>query len=121
MSDGVKLVVWPLVLGAYVVAMVVTLALVTPFEPSAPAAPAGSPSATAGDVDRGETVYQQSCAGCHGDDGSGGIGPAVAGSGLTEAQIVAQIRSGGGAMPPALVTGQDEADVAAYVGQLAGG
>jgi mono/diheme cytochrome c family protein len=115
-SDGLKLLVWPLALGAYVVAMVVTLALVTPFEPQAPAA--ASDGVATGDVYRGETVYQGSCASCHGDRGEGGTGPALAGSGLAVSQITAQIRSGGGAMPPALVTGQEEADVAAFVAQL---
>ena len=60
MSRGWQLALWPLVLGAYVVAMVVVLALVHPFEPEAPAAAAGE---AAGDVYRGETVYLQSCAG----------------------------------------------------------
>jgi mono/diheme cytochrome c family protein len=118
-SDGAKLVVWPLALGAYVVAMVVVLAVVTPFEPQAPAA--ASDGVATADVYRGETVYQRSCASCHGDSGRGGIGPGLAGSGLTASQIAAQIRSGGGAMPPALVTGQEEADVAAFVAQLAAG
>ena len=116
MSRGWQLALWPLVLGAYVVAMVVVLALVRPFEPEAPAAAAG---AAPGDVYRGETVYLQSCAGCHGASGQGGVGPALAGSGIDAARVAAQVRSGGGVMPAGLVTGQDEADVAAFVAQLA--
>lgn len=112
MSRGWQLALWPLVLGAYVVAMVVVLAVVRPFEPEAPAA-------AAGDVYRGETVYLQSCAGCHGASGQGGVGPALAGSGIDAARAAAQVRSGGGMMPAGLVTGQDEADVAAFVAQLA--
>ena len=49
------------------------LAKWVPFEPSAPtAAPA------AGNVARGATVFAENCAGCHGADASGDVGPALA-------------------------------------------
>ena len=115
MSRGLKLALWPVVLGAYVVAMVVVLAQLHPFRPAATAAVT---SVAAGDVYRGETVYQRDCAGCHGAGGEGGAGPALVGTGLAAATVVAQIRSGGGIMPAALVTGQEEADVVEYVVQL---
>ncbi len=117
MSRGVQLALWPVVLGAYVVAMVVGLAHVHPFAPQAPAV---VPGRVTGDVYRGQTVYERACAGCHGDSGQGGVGPALAGSGLTVTAVRAQVESGGGVMPAALVTGQDEADVAVFVAQLAG-
>ena len=37
------------------------------------------------------------------------------GATLTLARVKAQIDAGGGAMPPAIVTGRDEEDVLAYV------
>jgi cytochrome c oxidase subunit II len=47
-----------------------------------PTPPPGTPTAlveAAGGIDGG-AVYEQSCAGCHGGDGSGGIGPRLAGT-----------------------------------------
>lgn len=49
----------------------------------------------------GQDVYQQQCAQCHGQNGRGGIGPALAGDqNLQDAQwVVDQILHGGGGMP----------------------
>ncbi|MEX2534390.1 MAG: c-type cytochrome [Trueperaceae bacterium] len=49
----------------------------------------------------GEQVYQQQCAQCHGQEGEGGTGPALAGNeNLQDAQtVVGQILQGGGGMP----------------------
>ncbi len=47
-----------------------------------PAAPPGTPPAVVaatGGIDGG-ALYGRSCAGCHGGDGSGGIGPRLAGT-----------------------------------------
>ena len=33
------------------------------------------------DLDEGASVFASSCSGCHGADGSGGVGPALAGEG----------------------------------------
>jgi len=71
-----------------------------------------------GDVYRGETIFGQSCAGCHGAGGKGGVGPRLAGDPITLPRVKAQIDAGGGAMPPRLVTGQKERDVLAYVATL---
>src|SRR5918911_1149613 len=69
-----------------------------------------------GDAYQGETVFQQTCAGCHGAGGKGGgIGPRLAGAAIPLAVAKAQIDNGGGAMPPRLVTGQKERDVLAYL------
>ena len=49
---------------------------------NSPTAPPATPAAAveaAGGIDGGE-LYGKSCAGCHGGDGSGGIGPRLAGS-----------------------------------------
>ena len=45
----------------------------------------------------------------------GGVGPQLAGAGLTEDQIREQVINGGGAMPPGLAQGQDLDNVTAYV------
>ena len=104
---------------ACVAGAVFALAEAHPFTPGA--APA-SGTVAPGDLYRGETVFQKSCASCHGEQGAGGgIGPRLAGGGLSAVAIQARIRTGGGAMPAALVSGRDESDVVAYVAALAGG
>jgi cytochrome c551 len=97
-------------------AAVFGLALWSPFSPSTPDAPAGSGN---GDPARGATIFAASCAGCHGADATGGVGPALRGSGLTAAEVSAVVASGRGAMPAGIVSGQDAADVAAHVASLA--
>ena len=104
----------PVLVGATVVAAVFLLAQWPIFEPSEP-----STTTAAGDPARGQVVFEGECAGCHGADGEGGTGPALARSGLTAAEIGATVRQGAGIMPPALVSGQDEADVVAYVESIA--
>ena len=65
-------------------------------------------------------------AGCGGDDdgdraadhrgtAGGGVGPMLAGAGLTEQEIRDQVINGGGAMPAGLAQGQDLDNVVAYV------
>jgi mono/diheme cytochrome c family protein len=86
----------------------------------APAAVATAGPVALGDVYQGETVFQQTCAACHGAAGAGGgIGPRLQSSGITPATIQARIRAGAGAMPPALVSGRAEADIVAYVASIA--
>jgi len=84
-----------------------------------PGTPKATGSVVLGDQYRGETIFSQTCAGCHGAGGKGGgIGPRLIGLPLTIAQVKAQIDDGGGSMPPKLVTGPKEADVLAYVATL---
>ena len=72
-----------------------------------------------GDQYRGQTVFTQSCAGCHGQDGKGGgIGPKLAGSGIALAAAKSQIDNGGGAMPAGIVSGRQEEDVLAYLATI---
>jgi len=92
------------------------LALWHPFSPSAPAPPAGE--RPTGDAGRGAVVFAERCAGCHGADADGGIGPALRGSGQTAADVAAVVATGRGTMPAGLVTGRDAADVATYVATL---
>ncbi len=61
---------------AAVTAVVIAL-LFTNSPTPAPPAPAAAVEASGG-IDGG-ALYQQRCAGCHGGDGSGGIGPRLAG------------------------------------------
>src|SRR5699024_10871647 len=53
-----------------------------------------------------DEAYANSCAGCHGDDLSGAMGPdlTAVGGKLSEADIEAIINDGLGAMPPATVS-----------------
>lgn len=112
-----RLAALPLVLFAYVSAMVFGLAKAHPFSPGL--AVPSTTQVTLGDAYLGETVFQGTCASCHGVGGTGGgIGPTLAGRGLDLSAVEAQIRAGGGAMPGGLVTGDDLADVLAYVAQI---
>ena len=84
----------------------------------APSVPkgAGAATITLGDPYQGELAFVATCAGCHGDGGAGGgIGPRLAGTGLSAALIQSRIERGAGAMPAGLVEGRREADVLAYV------
>ena len=68
------------------------------------------------DATRGEALFAEKCASCHGEAGAGGgVGPALAGSELTLSQARTKILDGGGVMPPRLVQGQDLEDVLAYL------
>jgi len=83
----------------------------------APSTPSGTAVALApGNAANGKAVFAETCAGCHGDAGAGGgVGPKLAGAGLTAAIVQARIDSGAGVMPAGLVEGTREADVIAYV------
>lgn len=58
----------------------------------------GEETATAGDVDA-EGIARDNCASCHGQDFSGGMGPALAGTGLAEDEFTSIVRDGQGSMP----------------------
>ena len=105
----------PVLVGVAVAAGTFVLAQARIFEPSAPAAG----TAAGGDIYRGEIVYERECAACHGTGGAGGgVGPRLQGSGLDAAAVATAVQQGRGVMPAALVSGQDEADVVAYVVSL---
>jgi mono/diheme cytochrome c family protein len=101
----------PVLAGGAVVVGVLALAQAKVFAPSQPSA---APTAT-GDAGRGQTVFRENCAGCHGDSGQGGVGPQLASSGVDAAQVTAAVQQGRGVMPAGLVSGQEQADVVAYV------
>jgi len=102
----------PILIGGAVAVGTFALAQAQIFAPSS--APAGS--AAAGDSARGGTVFQRECAGCHGDGGKGGgVGPALFETGLDAVEVSAVVQQGRGVMPAGIVTGQEQADVVAYV------
>jgi mono/diheme cytochrome c family protein len=111
-----RLVVVPLVLLVVVWGATFALAKAHLAKPGTPKAATGS--VALGDPYRGEVVFGQTCAPCHGAGGNGGIGPRLKGDAITIAAVKAQIDNGGGAMPPKLVTGKQEQDVLAYVATL---
>jgi mono/diheme cytochrome c family protein len=104
----------PILVGGGIAAATFALAQAQVFAPSAPA----SAPAT-GDATRGQVVFERECAGCHGTAGTGGgVGPMLAGAGLDAATVTAAVAQGRGVMPAGLVSGQDEADVVAYVASI---
>jgi mono/diheme cytochrome c family protein len=108
-----RLVVTPAVLFAVFAGAAFGLAELHPAKPGTPKA---TGAVEVGDSYRGETLYAQNCASCHGQGGAGGgIGPRLAGAPITLAAAKAQIDNGGGAMPAGLVKGQQEKDVLAYL------
>lgn len=73
---------------------------------------------TASAESAGADIYAENCAGCHAEDGSGGVGPAVAGSEyvMDDAAVVAQIFYGSGFMPPYdFLSDEEVADLVNYM------
>lgn len=58
----------------------------------------GGEQASTGDFDA-EGFARDNCASCHGQDFSGGMGPALAGTSLDEATFTETVRNGKGSMP----------------------
>ena len=100
----------PILVGAAIVVATFALAQAEVFAPST-----SSDAAVTGDVGRGEAVFGRECAGCHGDQGVGGAGPALVDTGLDATEVAAAVQQGRGIMPAGIVTGQEQADVVAYV------
>jgi len=106
----------PITLLVCVAGAVFALAQGRFLAPSAPTGTGAAASIAPGDAYQGELVFVSTCAGCHGDGGvGGGVGPRLAGSGLSAALIQARIEKGAGTMPAGLVEGTGVADVLAYV------
>jgi ubiquinol-cytochrome c reductase cytochrome c subunit len=102
----------PIVVGGAIAVGTFALAQAEVFAPSAPAGGA----ALTGDVVRGQAVFERECASCHGPGGAGdGVGPMLAGVGLDAATAASVVEQGRGIMPAGLVSGQEQADVVAYV------
>ncbi|MDX6513855.1 MAG: cytochrome [Gaiellaceae bacterium] len=115
-----RLVLVPLVLFLAFSGTAFALAQLHPAKPGQPKVAGGN--IALGDAYNGETVFQQSCASCHGAGGKGGgVGPPLAGAQISVAAARAQIENGGSVMPGGLVKGQDERDVLAYLASILAG
>lgn len=69
-----------------------------------------------GDAAAGKATFEGVCQGCHANGGNdAGVGPKLAGVGLTADAIKTQIVNGKGVMPGGLVSGADLDNVTAYV------
>lgn len=113
-----RLVVIPALLLLGVSGLVYGIAQEHPARSDAPAA------AQAGDdpVSRGEALFAENCAACHGDSGrNASVGPDLAGNPVSIEDAQEQIETGGGGMPAALVEGQDLEDVLAYLETIRAG
>lgn len=109
-----RLVLVPLLLFLGVVAVVFTLAELHLAKPGLPS----SGSVRLGDPYKGQIIFSQKCAGCHGQDGKGGTGPKLAGTPFPLTAAKAQIDNGGSVMPAGLVSGSQERDVLAYLATI---
>ena len=116
MSRPVRLLVVPLVLLLTVSGTAFGLSKLHLAKPGKPAA---TGDVVLGDSYAGQLVFEQTCAGCHGDGGEGGgIGPRLKDNPISLAAAKARVEAGGGAMPPSLVRGQQLEDVLAYLATL---
>jgi mono/diheme cytochrome c family protein len=112
-SRAVRLIIVPAILFAGVSAAVFTLAQWHPAKRESQTQTAVSVTA---DPVRGEQVFAENCATCHGEGGSGGgVGPTLAGSDVSIGEARSTIENGSGVMPAGLVEGQDLEDVLAYL------
>ncbi|WP_217913911.1 c-type cytochrome [Miltoncostaea marina] len=86
----------------------------------APAGGGGGEEATGGDAAAGQQFFASTCTSCHMNNGqdAGGIGPQLAGKGLTPDVVRQTVENGRGAMPPGLAQGEDLDNVVAYVVSL---
>lgn len=72
-----------------------------------------------GDATAGKATFEGVCQGCHANGGNdAGVGPKLAGAGLTADAIKTQIVNGKGVMPGGLVSGADLDNVTAYVASI---
>lgn len=75
-------------------------------------------------VAAGRTAYGRSCAGCHGGDARGAMGPSLVPMQRDTESLLALIRAGRGNMPPiaaTAVTNNEVAQVAQFLRSLSGG
>lgn len=113
MSRRVRLIVLPAILFVVVSGTVFVLAQ---LHPAKEGAPSSAPPTASGDAAHGQELFSENCASCHGEGGQGGgVGPMLAGNPISIADAQSRIENGGGVMPANIVSGQDLADVLAYL------
>jgi mono/diheme cytochrome c family protein len=118
MSRRIRLLLIPAVLFTVVSGAMYGLAQTHPAKDEATSAPTGVQ--VAADPGNGERLFAENCASCHGEGGTGGgVGPRLAGSGISQDDARARIQTGSGVMPADLVEGQDLEDVVAYLNTIA--
>jgi mono/diheme cytochrome c family protein len=114
----VRLVIVPALLLLSVSGLTFGLAQLAPAKPESTAAA----SVEGGDPVRGEALYTQHCAGCHGEAGRNAtVGPDLAGNPISVQDAQAQIETGSGVMPANLVEGAELEDVLAYLETILAG
>ncbi|CAM3599398.1 cytochrome c551 [Hydrogenibacillus schlegelii] len=79
----------------------------------------GTGTATGGATAQAESLFKSTCASCHGQDLSGGLGPDLrqVGARLSEDEILSIIENGKGTMPGGLLKGDDAKAVAAWLAE----
>ncbi|MGF9910047.1 cytochrome c551 [Brevibacillus porteri] len=84
--------------------------------PATETPPATTPSGSY-DAATAETMYKNTCSGCHGQTLEGAVGPNLQkiGSQLNKDEIMGILEKGKGSMPPGLVTGKDAENIAAWL------
>jgi mono/diheme cytochrome c family protein len=114
-SRAVRLIVVPTVLFVVVAAGVFALAAWHPAKRESETR-VTIEITTAGDPVRGDQLFAENCATCHGEGGEGGgVGPRLVGNDVSISVARSTIENGSGVMPADLVTGQDLEDVLAYL------
>lgn len=89
--------------------------------PTTPAPATTAPTTTkaggnAASIAAGKAFFAGACQACHASGGTvAGVGPKLAGAGLTADRITTQVTNGGGAMPPGLASGTDLQNVTNYL------
>jgi len=90
--------------------------------PTQPPAPTSTSAAPVGDPAAGAAFWQGApCKGCHGDKAEGNLGPKLAGTSLTFAEVLKQVRTPRGVMPAfsaSRVSDQDLRNVYAWLHTL---
>ncbi len=113
----IRLLYIPAALLAVISITVFVLAQIHPAKPELKAV--ASKDIALGDPARGQELFASTCSGCHGPNGTGGgIGPKLAGSGISLGVVKATIDGGNSVMPPGLVKGKGEEDVLAYLNTI---
>ncbi|QTM99556.1 c-type cytochrome [Sediminibacillus dalangtanensis] len=81
----------------------------------------GSETAESGDPSNGQSVYENNCLSCHGEQGEGASGPNLQESEVAQeqSQVEDKVRNGGNGMPSfeGDLSDSEIADVAAYISE----